>query len=231
MLLTPALFLKACTYFVIEGVFNFLFFPIDIASLYLNKQSTSTAFLQNIFHTNIHESLELVVSIWPIAVIIITLWGTYFVLAIQIENQYIIGPHLCKIVLTCLPTMLIIGFITMTIFLKHLHNERSVANLLSDAIRLVWMKLYKIYPYNIYLETVDIVHTINQQQELQKQIESFHFGIQPKKQDIASLYVLVIGETARYDHMSLNGYQRSTTPYLVKEIILSVMTVPFHKPI
>ena len=102
----------------------------------------------------------------------------------------------------------------MTIFLKHLHNERSVANLLSDAIGLVWMKLYKIYPYNIYLETVDIVHTINQQQELQKQIDSFHFGIQPKKQDIASLYVLVIGETARYDHISLNGYQRSTTPLL-----------------
>ena len=52
LLLLPALFLKARTYFMVEGVFNFLFFPIDIASLYLNKQSTSTAFLSNIFHTD-----------------------------------------------------------------------------------------------------------------------------------------------------------------------------------
>ena len=49
LLAIPALLLKARTYFLAEGILNFLFFPIDIASLHLNRQSTSTVFLQNIF--------------------------------------------------------------------------------------------------------------------------------------------------------------------------------------
>ena len=39
LLFLPALFFKTRTYFIIEGIFNFLLFPIDIASLYLNHQS------------------------------------------------------------------------------------------------------------------------------------------------------------------------------------------------
>ena len=42
LLAIPALLLKARTYFLAEGILNFLFFPIDIASLHLNRQSTST---------------------------------------------------------------------------------------------------------------------------------------------------------------------------------------------
>ena len=40
-LLLPALILKIRTYFIFEGFLSFLFMPIDIASLYLNKQSAS----------------------------------------------------------------------------------------------------------------------------------------------------------------------------------------------
>ena len=60
----PTLFVKARTYFIIVGIFNLLFFPIDIASLYLNRQSTSRAFLQNILYTDLQEAGELLASMW-----------------------------------------------------------------------------------------------------------------------------------------------------------------------
>ena len=42
-----------------------------------------------------------------------------------------------------------------------------------------------------------------------------------KKSKQRRLVILVVGETARTDHMSLNGYDRNTNPYLEKEEIIS----------
>lgn len=216
MLLIPALFLKARTYFIVEGVFNFLFFPIDIASLYLNKQSTSTAFLSNIFHTDMHEAVELLVSMWPACILVVTLWILYFILATRVENEYLLSPFFRKIIYISFPMAIVIGFFAMVIFLKQVHNERSDSSTISDAIGLVWMKLYKIYPYNLYLETMDIIRSSYQQNRFQKKVVSFHFGINRKEYDYPAIYVLVIGETARYDHFGINGYERNTTPLLAK---------------
>ena len=214
MLLIPAVVLKARTYFIIEGIFNFFFFPIDIASLYLNRQSTSTAFLENIFHTDLHEAVELLASMWPICFIVIALWVLYFWLAIRVENRYLLPQIIRKIVLISIPITFVAGLLSMTIFITRVHHDRSFSNTLSDAVDLVWMKLYKIYPYNLYIETIDIIRATQQQRELQKQVEDFHFGIETRPRDNAAVYVLVIGETARYDHFSINGYNRPTTPLL-----------------
>ena len=214
MLLIPAVLLKARTYFIVEGVFNFFFFPIDLASLYLNRQSTSTAFLENIIHTDFHESIELLASMWPFCIVVIALWMLYFLLAIRVENQHLLPPVARKIVLISIPVTFLAGLLSMAVFLTQMHKERSFACTLTDAADLVWMKLYKIYPYNLYLETADIIRATQRQRNLQKQVEDFHFGIQSMPKDSAALYVLVIGETARYDHFSINGYNRPTSPLL-----------------
>lgn len=43
----------------------------------------------------------------------------------------------------------------------------------------------------------------------------------PKGDDDRELIVLVVGETARADHFSLNGYERETNPQLAKEDVIS----------
>ena len=212
LLLIPALFLKARTYFIVEGVFNFLFFPIDIASLYLNRQSTSSAFLLNIFHTDLHEAVELLVAVWPICLGVIVLWILYFLLACRIENKYFLPPLMRKIVVIGLPIAFIAGFIAMVILTKRFHSERTLKDTLSDAVGLVWIKLYKIYPYNLYLESADIIQMQKSQRQLQQQLASFNFGIHPQPADGQTLYVLVIGESSRYDHWHINGYERNTSP-------------------
>ncbi len=217
LLAIPALFLKTRAYFIIEGIFNFFFFPIDIASLYLNKQSTSTAFLNNIFATNPSEALELLGSLWQVVVVVVLLWIIYFFLAFRVENKRLLPQKATKIILISAGILFIIGLVAMLILTTRNHKDRSVKDTIENAFDLVWMKLYKIYPYNLYIETIDILEQKHQQNQLQKQVESFTFGLTPKATNEPELYILVIGETARYDHFGINGYERNTTPLLAQK--------------
>jgi len=47
-----------------------------------------------------------------------------------------------------------------------------------------------------------------------KQLSTFCFGLESRHDSIPEHYILVLGESARADHMQLNGYKRSTNPYL-----------------
>ena len=214
LLLLPASFLKARTYFFIEGVFNFLFFPIEIASLYLNKQSTSTAFLQNIINTDSHEALELIVSVWPMCVVVVFLWIAYFLIATRVSNEYLFSHRVRISILCSLGLCLIAGWIAMIRLQRSVYRDKPTSIVIKDATDAMWIKLYKIYPFNLYVETIDILWANHRQNELQKEIECFSFGIHQQIKETSALYVLVIGEAARYDHFALNGYERNTTPLL-----------------
>lgn len=213
-LLLPLSFLKARTFFIAEGILNFLFFPIDIASLYLNKQSASAPFLQSIFHTNVHEALELMISFWPLCVVTVLLWVVYFILAFRVQNQYLLGAHVRKILLGTATGMFVAGVLTMMVYLKRIHQERGIGSLFSDAVILVELKFYKIYPYNLYIHTTHLLQKHYRTHQLKQQVDSFSFGIQPKEDTHNELIILVIGEASRYDHWGLNGYMRNTTPFL-----------------
>lgn len=218
MLLLPALILKARTYFIAEGVFNFFFFPIDIVSLYLNRQSASVPFVQNILHTDFHESLELLISIWPLCLCVVALWLLYFILAVGVENHYLISGRGRKVIAISAICMALIGYGTMVVYQKRVYPSKPGKIVMRDAVDLVWMKLYKIYPYNLYMDLADIIQSHRQQRQMQVALDDFRFGIKPCKQDSPSLYILVIGEAARYDHWSLNGYARETSPRLRQRI-------------
>lgn len=216
LLLLPALFLKARTYFIVEGIFNFFFFPIDIVSLYLNRQPTSTAFLQNILNTDHHEAFELLGSLWPVCVVVVLLWALYFVLAIHVENRFLFHRKARLVLLVSFGILLAIGGTAMFALQKFVFPDKPAKTAVKDAVDAMWFKLYKIYPYNLYLETADIIQMHRQQVRLQEQVSLFRFGIQASKERQPEIYVLVIGEATRYDHLGLNGYTRNTTPLLAQ---------------
>lgn len=217
----PALFMRARTYFLVEGVLNFLFFPIDIASLYLNRQPTSTAFLQNIYSTNYAEATELVSSMWLPSLLVIVLWVLYFWLACRVDNVRLFSWRATRIFLYCFAGLIVSGLLAMVVHIRQVHSERTVGSTLEDAAGLAWMKLYKIYPYNLYLETAELIDMHRQQTRLQQQVSSFRFGIEPVGRDEPELYILVIGEAARYDHFGMHGYERNTTPLLEQQPVIS----------
>ena len=217
LLLFPALFLKARTYFIVEGIFNFLFFPIDVASLYLNKQSTSIAFLQNILRTDFQEASELLFALWPLCAVVCVLYIIYFTLSFRVENKPLIPKVARKVILISAVVAVFAGIAVFSVYTKMRKQTDSISILVSDAVSLSYRKLYKIYPYNLYLELIDIAIEHNNQQKMAEQISSFSFGIKPQTQDSSALYILVIGEAVRYDHLGINGYERNTTPLLAEQ--------------
>lgn len=216
LLLVPALFLKSKLYFFVEGIFNFLFFPIEIASLYLNRQPTSMAFLGNILNTDIHEATELLGSIWPICIAVVFLWIIYFVLVGQVQNTYLVNRHIQKWMFCCLGIVIIGGIFYLWKYERQVHSTRPICTSIKDVKDDILKKFYKIYPYNLYIELADIIHSCADQERWQQEISSFSFGIQPIEQQQPVMYILVIGETSRYDHWSINGYIRNTTPRLMQ---------------
>lgn len=213
-LLIPALFLKARTYFIVEGIFNFLFCPIDIASLYLNGQSTSAPFLRNILLTDRNEALELLASLWPICVAVVVLWILYFFLAARVKNEWLLGKKARRVLYIALASLTVFGFVAMLGLQKYMYPTKSTKLLLIDAVDSMRSKFYKIYPYNLYLELNDLAKMHREQVQLQKEVSSYRFGIKQQENLPNALYIVVIGETARYDHLGLNGYERNTTPLL-----------------
>ena len=220
LLLFPALFLKVRTYFIVEGVLNFLFFPIDVASLYLNKQSASMAFLQNILRTDINEASELLISLWPLCSIVVVLYILYFVLAFRVENNYLISKKYRKFILVSAVLAIVLGVTVFTVYGKMRNKARPMLSVMYGAVHDCYIKLYKIYPYNLYVSLVDIINNHNYQKKLEEQVATFSFGINPQQNDANPLYILVVGEAVRYDHLGINGYSRNTTPLLSQQMNL-----------
>ena len=217
LLLLPAIFLKTRAYFLLQGIFNFLFFPIDIASLYLNKKSASVAFIQNILRTDIAEATELLVSLWPLCALLAVLYTIYFVLAFKVENKYLFSKKLRKYILISAVLAVASGISVFTIYGAIRNLNRSIVGEISGAIHNCYIKLYKIYPYNLYLGVADVISMQNYQKKLQEQVSTFSFGIKSNPSSENPLYILVVGEAVRHGHLGINGYERNTTPQLQKQ--------------
>jgi glucan phosphoethanolaminetransferase (alkaline phosphatase superfamily) len=213
LLLLPALFLKARTYFIVQGIFNFLFFPVEMASLYLNRQPASAPFLEIIAHTDAAEAGELLLSLWPVCIAVIALWVLYFTVAARVKDRELFGPIAGKILIGCAGGAIIAGLLAMTLFLKQIHEERTFGEAIVEATGLVKMKLYKIYPYNLYIHATSLLQKKHRVRRLQENVSVFRFGIH-RAEPSSELYILVIGEASRYDHWGINGYGRNTTPRL-----------------
>lgn len=71
-----------------------------------------------------------------------------------------------------------------------------------------------IFPFGLWVRYSEYRHQIEQMEVLQKKNASFRFGAKVNTYKRKEIYVLVIGETARSKNLSLNGYERETTPLL-----------------
>lgn len=213
-LLIPALVLKARTYFIVEGIFSFLFMPIDIASLYLNKQSTSKLFLNSILNTDLSESVELLQSIWQIALIVIVLWGVYIYLCVQVPNQPLLSKTMRYWGIAATVGMTCITYIALTFLTRQINPHYTPTQLMRQTWSNFGLKFLKIYPYNLYINAGLLWQDHQAWNAAQEELSAFRFGITKRDSIDNTLYVLYIGEAVRYDHMGINGYDRNTTPNL-----------------
>lgn len=212
LFMLPMTFLKRRTYFVVEGILGLLWMPIELSSLYLNGMTASHFFIRIIMETNRIEAREVLASVWPLAVVMLLVWGAYIVMICRMKNDWMLPLRLRKATWIGLPVLMTAGMVGSYILLpKGRGNLWETLHVTSQKLT---MKIYKIYPYDIYLASLQYWQEKKHLNALNRELEGFRFCISPKADDNEEHYILVIGEAARYDHFHINGYDRETSPSL-----------------
>ena len=214
-LLLPALVLKARAYFIVEGVLSLFCAPIEIASIFLNKETLTQSFLALVYFTDSQEAGELLASLWFLVIPIIVVWVMYFFLASREPREWLLPKLMQRVLLISVPTLLLCGMIVFGILSHRLKKEQTLGQIAEDATDKVTLKFYKIFPYNFYLNSLALFHDERAITRQQEALEHFTFGIDKQQDTVPGVIVLVIGETARSANFSLNGYTRETNPRLM----------------
>ena len=216
-LMVPMLFLRARTYFIVMGILYLFCAPIEIASLFLNHNPATATFVDLFYATNWREIIGVVGAIWPLLIIVVAVWISYFFLASRQANEWMIprrtGLWIAGI---GLPVLFAGAILFFSRYARNIYNIRDTKEVVRFAKDLTLLKFYKIYPYNIYLNTIQIARERADIITSRKELEPFRFGITARQDSTPELYILVIGEAARSDNFGLNGYERATTPRLQK---------------
>ncbi len=214
--LIPSLFLKARTFFLFHGIFVLLA-PIEIAHIYLSKMPISFGFLMAIFDTNMGEAMEVLSSIKIILFFIFVLWVVYFFIVIKkIKNEYFITSVKSRlIILVGLFLFFCCGFGYYYHLVKKTLTDKDY--LFEEAASVFSLKFRKIYPCDIIIIGKNVWDEKLNIKNKQSKLKDFSFHATCSKSiEGKEMYFFIIGETARYDNFSINGYNVKTTPLLEK---------------
>lgn len=189
--------------------------PIEIASLYLNHNPATATFVGLFYATNWEEVTGVLSVVWPLAFCTLIVWVGYFVLASRQPNEWII-PRQVSLWTACIGLSLLLtgALLFFYQYARDINNIQDKKEAITFAKDLILMKFNKIYPYNIYLNTQSVLTNRYNAKRAQKELSTFRFGIETPEDTTPELYILVIGEAARSENFSLNGYKRETTPRL-----------------
>ena len=221
---------KRRTFFYIFSAW-FLLSAIEIVHLIINQATTSMLFIFTCIKSEKGEFLELLSTYWPIVLLFFALWGVYYYLNHRfIKNEYI-APHKWRMA----TLITIVVFFALAIVMLSLRPKfRNIFNFRErDERTAAWVGCEKACPVNMGLGFYHIISLALEIQRQEKALSDFRFGtkITNHKSQITNppIVLLLVGETSRYDHWQINGYERSTSPYLAerKNIISfdSVFTV------
>lgn len=214
ILIVPTLFLKLRWYFIFESIFMF-FAPFEIGYVILSKSTITDGYIAAILNTNFGEASELLLTMkWQIFILLI-IWICYFYIVLKkIKNNFLFKKNFSIAVgiTFILSNILLFGAMYGIEYTVAKEDVR-----ISAVIENFTKKYRKTYPCNLILilqRTYENYCIVN---DMKKNIASFSFyakqTVQPHEKE---LYILVIGESARYGNFSLNGYTRETSPLLDK---------------
>ena len=205
--------------FLYVASLGFLLSAIDLVHLIINHATTSLLFVFTIIKSEKGEFLELLSTYWFVLILFFTLWGVYYYLAHRFVKQEYIAP-LRKRMWTL---GVIVLFLTTTVVgLKLQPKFWNMFNIHGQDMRsAAWVGAEKACPVNMFLSIYNIVDLGHQIAEQKEALQDFRFGAtyepsRPKRvRDNQPIVVFLVGETSRYDHWQINGYERETSPYLL----------------
>lgn len=204
------------TFFYVASA-GLLFSAIEFVHLIINQATTSLLFVFTIIKSEKGEFVELLSTYWPVIIVFFALWGVYFYLNHRfIEKEYLGG----RVVRYSFAGVFGAFLIACVVGLKLRPKFQNEFTFRGDDIRTAaWVGAEKVCPINFVLLSY---HLLDMALEIRRQNEAlryFTFGVEKAKE--TPVVVLVLGETSRYDHWQVNGYERETSPRLMKRELVS----------
>lgn len=180
----------------------FVLLPFNLGSIILFGVPANDATILLIINTNFNEATELMEGYWLRLVACIFFY---------IVSLLLLVSKVPKIIPT--KNALFTSAISLIVLLSVPLFDTGI----KDYFVMLRSRYYTVYPTSL-LYSAKMIH--NQYQlvhSTKKERENFKFNA---KQDSLlngkQVYVLVIGESSRYDHWGINGYERNTSPKLSK---------------
>lgn len=210
ILLVPSLFFKARPYFLLLSIF-LLFSPIEVGHILLTRMPVSPGLMSAVLNTNQQEAFELIYSMKGyVFLYILALLVFYWVLFTRIENKPLLTKRGKIVVFSLFALFNIALWGTMWKMADYTDGPIYRLRAANTNFR---VKYKKVYPCDIIAATAEVIASEREVDKMREQLKDFSFDA--TRQDTIpekEIYVLVIGESARYGNFSLNGYDRPTSP-------------------
>ena len=205
---------------VILGVKNFfrlgivfiLLGPLEIIFLKSTGMPITAGFIDAIINTNRSETFEQIQSNITIIISTVVIFLIYIILLSKLNN-FKINSTLKFIIIGCFIAFNGVVFIQM---FKINNNDRiTLKTKLEISKSTTIIKYEKIFPVNLFINTFKTYETRSNINKMSKDLEGFYFNASSaRSSEEEEIYILIIGETARYQNFGINGYSRNTTPFL-----------------
>ncbi|HJA87572.1 MAG TPA: phosphoethanolamine transferase [Candidatus Parabacteroides intestinavium] len=188
------------------------FAPIEIGHILFFQMPISVGLMTAILHTNFQEAYELIRSIGIFAIPVAFVISFYYWVTLRkIDNTPILTPK-GKLAFGGFFLLFNIALFTA---MWHISRHSDVRLMMTtDAF---FSKYRKVYPCDLLVATYRVLASDREVHIMHQKLTDFTFDAS-RQEDTSQreIYVLVIGESARYGNFSINGYARQTTPLLEK---------------
>lgn len=207
----PLSFLPKRVYFGIGFLF-LLASPLEIIFVKSLKIPMTAGFIDSVYRTNFNEASEQIISHFSFLIGFLFVIGIYIFLFFKIKNNYL--NKRIRIGITSL--FLLFNIVLFVQMIRIQTGEQSTKKeILRTAYTATYLKYAKVYPSDLVLNIYRTTKMNRNAYLLSKNIDQFTFDAKSNNEkDLDELYILVIGETARYHNFQVNGYDKPTTPTL-----------------
>lgn len=181
------------------------FTPIALVPVLLINSVPNVEMLGLVLETNYHEVTELLG--WWQLLFLLLLIVLFFIGFVKLSKKLPQRLHF--------KTAILISLFSLGAFLCIPFLRTTVLNYYPIVINRTFQAYY---PFRISKAFTVLSRELKNTENYNKAVAHFSFGATHVGNDTArQIHVLVIGETARYDHWSINGYSRETSPNLKKQ--------------
>ncbi len=237
------------TFFYVASA-GLLFSAIEFVHLIINQATTSLLFVFTIIKSEKGEFVELLSTYWPVIIVFFALWGVYFYLNHRfIEKEYLGGRMVRYSFAGMFGAFLIACVVGLKLRPKFQNEFTFRGDDIRTAAWVGAEKVCPINFVLVSYHLLDMALEIQRQNEalryftfgvemdpprpsLQREGERLpsanesNFNHSPFVGGVGGglaspVVVLVLGETSRYDHWQVNGYERETSPRLMKRELVS----------